>query len=49
MVSSASYVVKFISEVAAVMNEANCGKCDDQTMEEENSRQKGSIQGVSQL
>lgn len=41
MISSASYVVKFIFEVAAVMNEANSGKCDDQMTKEENGRQMG--------
>jgi len=36
--SSASYVVRFISVVAAVIHEANCGNHDDQIMKEDNVR-----------
>ena len=35
-VPPASYVVKFISVVEAVMNEANCGNHDGQMMKEDN-------------
>lgn len=41
MVSSASYVVKFISEVEAILNEANCDNHDDQMTNEDNARQRG--------
>jgi len=40
MVSSASYVVNFISEVEAILNEANCDNHEDQ-MAKEDVRQKG--------